>query len=141
MDEVEIKITDNSGLAGDALKRAIARGLEAIGLEAEDHAKENLTNSDHVDTGLLRNSITFAIGGKSAHIRSYKADRGDKNGSYSGTMPKENEPYVAIGSNVEYAQIIENGSSKIAASYYLRRAATEHSSEYKKLMEESLKNG
>lgn len=40
MDEVEIKITDNSGLAGDALKKAIARGLEAIGLAAESHAKE-----------------------------------------------------------------------------------------------------
>lgn len=109
MDEIEIKYTDNSGLVGEALKKAIERGLEAIGIAAEDHAKKICP----VDTGRLRNSITHTH---------------DENAAY-------------IGTNVEYAPYVELGTSKKGARPFLKPAATEHSSEYKKLMEESLKNG
>ena len=104
-----ITITDNSKLIGAALKKAIANGLEAIGIAAEGHAKKECP----VDTGNLRNSITHTC---------------DKEAAY-------------IGTNVEYAPNVELGTSRQRAQPYLKPAATEHTSEYKRLMKDSLENG
>lgn len=91
-----------------AMEKAIERGLEAIGLTAEGHAKKNTP----VDTGRLRNSISHAVDDKSAYI----------------------------GTNVEYAPYVELGSLGREGKHMLQRAATEHTAEYKKLMEDSMKN-
>ena len=47
-----------------ALKKAKKRGLEAIGLTAEGHAKKETP----VDTGRLRNSIAHAVESDAAYI-------------------------------------------------------------------------
>lgn len=91
-----------------ALKKAKKRGLEAIGLVAEGHAKKITP----VDTGRLRNSISHATDDDAAFI----------------------------GTNVEYAPYVELGSPTIKAHHMLQKAATEHTDEYKRLMEESMKN-
>ena len=100
---------DNTDEVLSALERAKNRGLEAIGLVAEGHAKKITP----VDTGRLRNSISHATDDDAAYI----------------------------GTNVEYAPYVELGTSKKGARPFLKPAATEHLSEYKNLMEESLKNG
>ena len=100
---------DNTDEVLSALDKAIERGLEAIGLTAEGHAKKNETA---VDTGRLKNSISHAV---------------EKDAVY-------------IGTNVEYAPYIELGARGKKGLHFLQRAATEHSAEYKKLMEESMKN-
>lgn len=87
---------------------AIPRGLEAIGLAAEGHAKKETP----VDTGRLRNSISHTT---------------DKEAAY-------------IGTNVEYAPYIELGVQGRQGVHMLQRAATEHTAEYQKLMEENIKN-
>lgn len=99
---------DNTKEVLSAMEKAIERGLEAIGLTAEGHAKKNTP----VDTGRLRNSIGHAVEDKAAYI----------------------------GSNVEYAPYVELGSRGRDGKHMLQRAATEHTEEYKKLMEESMKN-
>lgn len=99
---------DNTKEVLSALEKAIERGLEAIGLTAEGHAKKETP----VDTGRLRNSISHAT---------------DKEAAY-------------IGTNVEYAPYVELGSRGRDGKHMLKRAATEHTAEYKKLMEESMKN-
>lgn len=99
---------DNTKEVLSAMEKAIERGLEAIGLTAEGHAKKNTP----VDTGRLRNSIGHAVEDKAAYI----------------------------GSNVEYAPYVELGSPTIKAHHMLQRAATEHTDEYKRLMEDSMKN-
>lgn len=66
-----------------------------------------------VDTGRLRNSITHVSDGESAYI----------------------------GTNVEYASFVELGTSKMHARPYLKPAATQHSDEYKRIAEASLKAG
>ena len=66
-----------------------------------------------VDTGRLRNSISHATDDDAAYI----------------------------GTNVEYAPYVELGARGRDGKHMLQRAATEHTSEYKKLMEDSLKNG
>ena len=102
------KTKDNTEEVLSAMEKAIERGLEAIGLTAEGHAKKNTP----VDTGRLRNSIAHAVEDKSAYI----------------------------GTNVEYAPDVELGSRGREGKHMLQRAATEHADEYKRLMEDSMKN-
>ena len=99
---------DNTNIFLSALEKAKRRGLEAIGLTAERHAKKEAP----VDTGRLRNSIAHAVKGDAAYI----------------------------GTNVEYAPYVELGTSKTRAQPYLKPAATEHTAEYKQLLEDAMKN-
>lgn len=99
---------DNTQEVLSALEKAKKRGLEAIGLVAEGHAKKITP----VDTGRLRNSISHATDDEAAYI----------------------------GTNVEYGPYVELGSPTIKAHHMLQKAATEHTDEYKRLMEDSMKN-
>lgn len=143
----QIEFRDNSKEVLSAMEKAIERGLEAIGMTAEGHAKKILTETvytgdkDYPLTGRLRNSITYAVSGKKAAIQSYSGDNGEEGGTYDGTAPNDKDKAVYIGSGVEYAAGIETGSHRKAGGvHFLQRAATEHSSEYKKLLEDSMKN-
>ena len=70
----------------EALGTAVIKGLTECGMVAEGHAKKNLTANRSVDTGRLRNSITFRV--------------------------NEDEDSVSIGTNVEYAVYVECGTGK-----------------------------
>ena len=65
-----------------------------------------------VDTGRLRNSISHTVDGEAAYI----------------------------GTNVEYAPFVELGARGRKGVHMLQRAASEHADEYKRLMEDSMKN-
>ena len=101
---------DNTDEVLSALEKAKKRGLEAIGLTAEGHAKKITP----VDTGRLqlRNSISHATDDEAAYI----------------------------GTNVEYAPYVELGARGRKGKHMLQRAATDHTDEYKRLMEDSMKN-
>ena len=103
---MEVKFTDNSDEVLALLKAAAERAMERCGLQAEGYAKDLCP----VDTGLLRNSITFAVAGEAPQIKTYRADKGDKKGSYSGTAPQSPEHAVYIGTNVEHASYVECGT-------------------------------
>lgn len=141
----DVNLTDNSKLVREALDENIEKALIAIGMTAETYAKLPEGGGGHtpVDTGRLKNSITYAIAGQPPHISSYKADKGGETGSYSGTATpdKGGSPRsVYIGSNVEYAPIIENGvSGRYTGKHFLRLAITDHIQEYKDLTERALK--
>ena len=106
--------TDNSEQVKRELEEKMKAALTAIGMHLEGEAKEELENSPRrVDTGLLRNSITWALSGEAPAISSYHGDNSSKYsevdavpiGYYSGTAPDDPKetPAVYIGSNVEYA--------------------------------------
>ena len=101
---------DNTDEVLSALEKAKKRGLEAIGLTAEGHAKKITP----VDTGRLqlRNSISHATDDEAAYI----------------------------GTNVEYAPYVELGARGRPGVHMLQRAVTEHADEYKRLIEDSMKN-
>ena len=143
---MSITFKDHSKEVLEAIARAKQKGLEAIGLAAEGYAKKELTklvysrgsnDKKYRLTGRLRNSITFAISGKNANISSYKDNYGN-NYSYNGNAPNDKEISVYIGSNVEYAPYVELGTSRQAEKPFLRPAATQHSDEYKRLMQDAL---
>ena len=144
---LEFNITDNSPLILAALPEAIEKALEAIGLQAEGHAKVKLSNKPkRIDTGLLRNSITHAVSGKPPAIGTYAADEskpGRQNaGWYDGQAPEEadGQKAVWIGTNVEYATYVHDGTSKMAPNRFIRNAVTNHRDEYKAIAEQMLKN-
>lgn len=138
---------DNTEEVLSAMETAIERGLEAIGMTAGGHAKKVLTKAVYTGdknyplTGRLRNSITYAVSGKKAAIQSYSGDNGEEGGTYDGTAPNDKDKAVYIGTNVEYAPGIELGTHRSAgAVHFLQDAASNHTAEYKRLMEDSMKN-
>ena len=76
---------------------------------AEDYAKKEAP----VDTGNLRNSITNEV--------------------------EMSEKAAYIGTNVEYAPYVELGTSRSKAQPYLKPAATEHTTVYRRILEDELK--
>ena len=99
----------------DNTKEVLSAMEKAIerGLEAIGLTAEGYAKKNTpVDTGRLRNSISHAVEDKAAYI----------------------------GSNVEYAPYVELGSRGRDGKHMLQRAATEHTAEYKKLLEDSMKN-
>ena len=133
----DIKFTSNVNDILSALEKGKRNALTAIGATAETHTKENITADDLIDTGRLRNSITYATGDYSG-IGTYTDNNKKKySDAKARNTPKDDE--VAIGTNVEYAPYLELGTKKITAHHYLKRAVTEHQDEYKKLTVQAIK--
>ena len=61
METITVHIEDNSQEVLDALRNAIERGAMAIGEKAVTHAKQNIEEQHAVDTGRLKNSITYMV--------------------------------------------------------------------------------
>ena len=133
----DIKFTSNVNDILRCMEKGKRNALTAIGATAETHAKDNITADELVDTGRLRNSITFATGDYLG-IGTY-TDKNKK--SYSDATarntPKDDE--VGIGTNVEYAAYTELGTQHITAHHYLKRAVTDHKDEYKNLTVQAVK--
>lgn len=145
--DISVELTaDNVDKVLEELAKQVEIGLEAVGLQAEKHAINNITENGTVDTGLLRNSITHAVAGHSPEKQSYTADKGGGYGSYSGTVGTERDKAVYIGTNVEYAPYVEyghqqyGGGGHVPAKPFLKPAVTDHIDEYKKIIETALKS-
>lgn len=61
MENITVHIEDHSEEVLEALQNAIERGAMAIGEKAVTYAKDNITQQKAVDTGRLRNSITYMV--------------------------------------------------------------------------------
>ena len=143
----------------EALESAMERSGEAIGLQASGNAQLKLESDPRrIDTGLLRNSITYALDGESPALKTYHASFGSnrvlrgkrkgqrrsakmKNagdvgfGTYSGSVPKYSAGRaVYIGTNVEYAPNVHDGARGMAPNRFLRNAVSEHGDEYKRII-------
>ena len=151
----KFKIEDHSDEVLNELENALEVALEEVGLTAEGYAKKLCP----VDTGLLRNSITHAVGGNNTSISSYKGSshHGDtpvtrKNkvagkpapephsGTYSGTAGSKRDHTVYIGTNVEYAPYVELGTVNTKAQLFLKPAIQDHVSQYIAMIKKRLQN-
>ena len=108
---MNVQFTDNSKEVSEYIKAALLRGLETCGLVAEGYAKK----LSPVDTGNLRNSITHDV--------------------------DDGEPAAYIGTNVEYAPYVCLGTIHMKAQPFLKPAVADHANEYRKIIENELKNG
>lgn len=114
---MSIKVVDNTDKVLQAFHTAVGAGLNVIGMEAAGYTQDNTP----VRTSNLANSTDWQV------------------------SPQED--YVAVGFNkekannpIDYAIFVEEGSRNNKANHMLRKAATEHTAEYKKIMEDSMKN-
>ena len=135
---MKVDYKDNSQQILSAMEKGKRNALTAIGATAETHTKENITADKLVDTGRLRNSITYATGDYSG-IGTY-TDNNKKSYSDATARNTPNDDEVGIGTNVEYAAYTELGTQHIAAHHYLKRAVTEHKDEYKKLTAQAIQS-
>lgn len=146
----DIIFHDNSPEFLRELADRIDRTLEAVGIHLEGEAKEELNNAPRrIDTGLLRNSITHAISGGPPAVTAYSGDNPSKykksgeipHGSYSGTAPKDpdNQRAVYIGTNVEYAPMVHEGTSRMAPNRFLKNAITKNEGQIKEFIIKELK--
>ena len=136
---LEIKLTDFTPKVLSEFEERVEVGLDEIGYLAEGYAVAAIESRPRrVDTGLLRNSITHAMSGQPPSKQSYQSDDGSKRGTYSGSAPGGGKA-VYIGTNVEYAGYVHDGTSKMAPNRFLASAASGHNSEYKQIMERALK--
>ena len=105
-----IVFTDNVATILSMIDNAITAGLVEIGAKAQGYAKDNTP----VRTGVLRDSIGVEV-------------KPDEKAAYIGTMIDRfpDEPY---------GKYVELGSMGRQGVHMLQRAATEHTSEYKKLI-------
>lgn len=142
--KVDVKITDRTKELKQEMEKKILQALTAVGLQAEGDAKIELENSPRrVDTGLLRNSITYAISGESPHITSYTADKAGegeekKSGKYSGSIGSKKDHAVYIGTNVEYAVYVHEGTTRMAPNRFLKNAIEKHWDNYQNIIKSYL---
>lgn len=145
-----------------ALKVATIDALDAAGMQGTTLARIELQNSpSRIDTGLLRNSITHAVGGKAPAMSSYSGSdthtakspsavkRGlvgkpapePRSGTYAGTAPKDPEGSysVYIGTNVEYATYVHEGTTGMAPNRFLRNALERNKGELEKIIGDVLR--
>ena len=111
--------------------------LEALGLQAEGNAISEITAMGAVDTGRLRNSITFATQNAQGSPNTQPgAPAKPEDYTPKGTA-EDNAVY--IGTNVEYAQYIELGARGRAPRPFLKNAVMNYQNDYKEIIEKGLK--
>ena len=113
-----VTFNSNAGAVDQAVKDALARGLEICGGKAETYAKQLAPVGTPESTGIpgyrggtLRNSITHE---------------------------QENEKTEVVGTAVKYAPFVELGTYKMKARPFLRPAVENHAAEYKAVIEQEL---
>lgn len=122
----ELKSNRKEVLRGS--EEAVERGLAAIGMRAVTYThRPKERGGTPVDTGRLRNSIAWAT-----------ASQGG-GGTDAPPGGGADDRTVIIGTNVEYGETVEEGTSKRKPAHMLRNALTDGADEYKRIMEASLK--
>lgn len=147
----KITIKINKDVLKQEWPRKAKAALEAVGLQAEGDAKLELENKPRrVDTGLLRNSITHAVSGEPPAISEYRGSneskypdrkKGIPSGSYSGSAPNDPDDKLAvyIGTNVEYAAMVHEGTDRMQPNRFLKNALQHNQAVYEQIIETYLK--
>lgn len=140
-----VEITNNAPAVMRSVEKALKTAARMIGGSMEGHAKELCP----VDTGLLRNSITFALGGQAPAVTDYHSDTKGSDGEYTeghydGEAPEDddNQITVYVGTNVQYAPYQELGApnAKVPERPFLRPAFENNRNEIEQIIEKCCKD-
>lgn len=133
MPDIDIQITDNSGEILRALEEKKKAALEGVGIQAEGYAKR----STPVDTGRLRDSITHAVRGDDVYIGTnveYGIWLELGTGIYASDGKGRQSPWGYYDRNGKYH--VTRGTKP---RHMLKKAASEHTEEYKRIIEAIMK--
>ena len=109
-----MSITDHKDEVLKAERDAVIKFLTEAGLHLEGEAKKELENDPRrIDTGNLRNSISSEV--------------------------DSSEPAAYVGTNVEYAPYVHDGTMRMAPNRFLRNAFERNADQIKAKAEAALK--
>ena len=135
--EIDIQYHTDELMADLELKKE--KALVMVGMECEGDAKIEIESAPRrVDTGRLRNSITWATLKENSEPDSTEdnKDAGSDDGVKS-SQAEENA--VIIGTNVEYAAEIHEGKPGLDPNRFLRNAVERNNEKYRTIIDETLK--
>lgn len=138
---MSIEVKSYKSKVNAAVESKIKRALKIIGMQTETYAKQLAP----VDTGLLRNSITFAIGGQPPNTTVYEDDSGQNRKIYSEVAPPDEngQTTLYVGTNVEYAPYQELGHHTVKGEWvnpqaFLRPAMENHIDEFRTILKKEI---
>lgn len=128
--EVKIDFENNSKEFLEALQKRAADILYAWGVKGVEGAVSEISSGANqaVDTGRLRASISFVTAGGESGSGATPVPESKSGDMLSG---KAIEGSVIIGSNVNYAEYVHNGTSKMAGRPFLREGIDKSKGEMK----------
>lgn len=132
---MDIEFTDNSKEVLSELQSASVRALEKCGLVGESYAKKLCP----VDTGNLRNSISHKVDSDGGQVFI------GTNSEYGAYVELGTGEYYPGGRKDPWTYQDANGNWHMThgqrAQPYLEPAVADHSSIYRKIIEDEMKNG
>ena len=143
--EFSYKLENNLPAASEALTAALEMWAELTGGEMENLSHRDVSEGGTpVDTGRLRNSITYAHSGHQGFTHSYSDDEGNPYSDSVGSGAEPNTVYV--GTMVDYAGWVEDGVQGRnfgglgagVGAHMLRNSVTDVGNKSQKLLKESL---
>jgi len=135
-----VKFTDNSADTIRAKNKAVEAALEAMGIQAESHAKSNITKAGRVDTGAMRSSMNHLV------IASEETVYVGTNKQYAIYNEYGTGIYAEGGGGRKTPWSYQDGNGQwhttrgMTAIHFLKKAVQEHISEYKAIAERILKS-
>lgn len=105
-------VQDNTDAVLKEFETATSRSLEEVGILAEGHSVGYITEQHIVDTGRLRNSVTHAV---------------DEDGKAA-----------IVGTNVEYAPYVHNGTRRMPGRPFLTVPIQQHADEYREVFDKNM---
>lgn len=131
---IELTITDYRKEVLQAEQAAVEKFLIEAGLHLSGQAQLELENDPRrVDTGRLRNSISYATSENSGANPAPPATAED---SAPQSTPEKNTLYV--GTNVEYGIYVHEGTQKMAPNRFLRNAFDRNEEQVQRKLKEAL---
>lgn len=109
----DVRIEDHTGEYKNAMAEAVHDALEAVGGHLQGEASDELENSPRrVDTARLKNSIAFNVDGDT----------------------------VRVGTNVEYAIYVHEGTRRMTPNRFLRNAVERNEDQIASIIERTIKD-
>ena len=139
----EVKMTDNTDELLKELEFLEEKALVTVGGEAEGDAKIEIESSPRrVDTGRLRNSITWATRTEHSEVDTNLEKPNDDASADDGVNSSQaGEREVVIGTNVEYAAKVHEGDAKegLDPNRFLRNAIERNTEKYRGIIDDTLR--
>lgn len=139
----EVKMTDNTDELLKELEFLEEKALVTVGGEAEGDAKIEIESSPRrVDTGRLRNSITWATRTEHSEVDTNLEKPNDDASAEDGVNSSQaGEREVVIGTNVEYAAKVHEGDAKegLDPNRFLRNAIERNTEKYRGIIDDTLR--
>ena len=141
--EYSIRVDSNEPVIRAELDKDIERALYAIGVKAVEGAVRAISgqytpSNQAVDTGRLRASISFITAGGESGAGAAQVPESKSGDRLNG---KAGANTVVVGTNVEYADYVHTGTSKMRERPFLREGIDNTKGDMEDIVKDILQGG